>query len=117
MATQESFPSARTEYIHVRPDSSGGGLCCLHGLPAAMLQASAAATCAASKAIVMRSSIHSHSHSCVPPGFVSTAAAAAVELEIVEEHIRYYLYYYKGLPACRERQRGVKRRKRANEKI
>lgn len=54
MAAQESLPSARAEHLHVRSDSPGGGICCLHRVSAAVLQAGTAAACAASEAVVMR---------------------------------------------------------------
>jgi len=57
MATQESLPSAGTEYIHVRSDSSGIGICALHGFPATVLQTSASTACAASKAVVIGDSV------------------------------------------------------------
>lgn len=103
MAAQESFPSAWTEYFHVRPDSSGGGICCLHRVPAAVLQAGAATTSATSQAIVMRFRIE-------------FLLLLLWNWKLLKNIYDIIYYYYEGLPACRESDR-EEEGKRANEKF
>jgi len=52
VAAQEPLPPTRAEHLYVRPDRPGGGLCGLHSLPAAVLQAGATTSCPAPQAVV-----------------------------------------------------------------
>jgi len=52
VAAQEPLPPARAEHLYVRPDCAGGGLCGLHRLSAAVLQAGATASCPAPQAVL-----------------------------------------------------------------